>query len=131
MLAPAILPACLTAHDRSRPLSARCGVLSLSKGSAAGQLDIAKAIDAGVEEAGDDGRSLVFDDDGGTADQGARAQLAPLVDRDLDEFAGFSVENRAGARGLGSIWLGCGCDGLALVRTRCGKEHHPAQHFDL
>ena len=52
-------------------------------------------VDAGVKEPADDGRGFVFDDDGGAADQGARAQFAPLVDWHLDKFAGFGVEDSA------------------------------------
>src|SRR6516225_1087095 len=82
--------------------------------STPGQLDIAKRIDAGIEEAADDSRSLGFDDDGGAGDQGTRAQFAPLMDRHVDEFTRFGVENRARALGLGRIWLRCRCDGLTI-----------------
>ena len=62
---------------------------------------IVEGIDLGVEEAGDDGRGFVFDDDGGTRDKGAGQEVAALVDRDLDEFAGFKIEDEADAHGLG------------------------------
>jgi len=95
------------------------------------QLDIAEGIDPGIEEVGDDGRGLVFGDDGGAGYQGTGPEISTLMDCDLDEFPSLGVEDLARAQGLWSIWLSFRCDRLVLGGTGCGKKHDPAQHLDF
>ena len=98
---------------------------------AAGQFDIAEGIDPGVEEAGEDGRGFVLDDDGGAGDERAGFEIPAFVDRYVDELAGFGVEHRAGASGSGRVWLGACCGGLDLHRAWRRKQQYPAEDFDL
>ncbi len=63
---------------------------------AACELDVAERVDPRVEDAADDGRGLVFDDDGGAGDDGAGHQVASLVDRAIRTL---SVERYRYAQG--------------------------------
>src|ERR1700693_632679 len=66
--------------------------------AAAGQLDIAKRVDPGVEGTADHGRGLVLDDDRGAGGERPRREVAALVDRYLDKIGAVGVEHRAAAR---------------------------------
>src|SRR6516162_11241150 len=98
---------------------------------AAGQLNIAESVDLRVEQAADDGRGLVFDDDGGAGDKGAGSEIAALVDRDFDKLAGLGVEDGADPRGLGRIgyWHRHCSRGFGWDRRR--EKQYPAQHLDF
>ena len=78
-----------------------CALLSALLRSPADEFNVTEGVDAGVEGAADDGRGLVFSDNGGTGNKGAGIEVAALMDCDLDEFAGLGIENGADARGLG------------------------------
>ena len=90
-----------TRHNQ--PVCEACSAVPLSAllGCVAAELDVTEGVDAGVEGAADDGRGLVFDDNGGTGNNGAGLEVAAVVDCDLDEFACFWVEDGANARRLG------------------------------
>jgi hypothetical protein len=93
----------LTNHtrvSRSKEQSARLCVSALLR-SPADEFNVTESVDAGVEGAADDGRGLVFSDNGGTGNEGAGIEVAALMNCDLDEFAGLGIENGADARGLG------------------------------
>src|SRR5580693_750734 len=93
----------LTNHtrvSRSKEQSARLCV-SARLGSPADEFNVTEGVDAGLEGAADDGRGLVFGDDGGTGDEGAGLEIAAVMDCDLNEFAGLGIEDGADARGLG------------------------------
>src|SRR6266446_905352 len=128
-------------HWRLKPLPAESKefpVLFPSNGNLAGrsaavsaELDIAEGVDAGIEEAADDGRGFVLDDDCGAGDDGAGQQVAALVDRHVDELAGLGVEDRAMPRLGGDVGLGRWRGGGGFGRRWGGEEQYPAEDFDL
>src|SRR6516225_3414596 len=98
---------------------------------AAGQLDVAEAVDVCLEEAADDGRGLVFDDDGRAGDRGARLELPASVDCDFDELAGLGIEDLARSHGLRSIGFDGRRGSLAWRGRRGGEQQYPAEDLDL
>ena len=70
------------------------------------EFNVAERVDASVEQAADDGRGFILDNNGGAGNVGAGQQIAALVDRYLDELTGFGIEDGAAARGLGRMGLG-------------------------
>src|SRR3984893_13073793 len=96
-----------------------------------GELDIAECIDPRIEETADDGRGFVFDDDGRAGDEGPGQEVAALVDRHLNELAGFGVEDRARACGLRRVRLGSRLRRGRLRWDRGRKQQYPAQDLDL
>ena len=104
---------------------------SSTVGSSANELDIAEGVDARVEQAADDSRGFVFDDDRGAWNEGAGLKVAAVVDRHFDELAGLRVEDGAAARRLRRVGLPSRRCGLALGRDRRGKQHYPTEDFNL
>src|SRR6516225_3372592 len=95
------------------------------------EFDVAEGVYARVKEPADDGGGLVFGDDSGTRDHRTGQEIAALVDSDVDELAGVRVEDRASARGLRRMRLGCGQWSGRFGGNGRRQEQHPAENLDL
>src|ERR1044072_589062 len=111
-----------------------CASAALGRATMSGlptvELNIAEAIDGGVERWRDDGGGVVLGDDGRAFDARAGGEFGAVVDRRVDEGAGVWIEHGTARGGLGLGFFQFGGDGEFAFGWR-GEREHPTENFDF